>query len=179
MEKARTIEEMINRLKMCTGDYCYLDVMRSSDIPESEFERFYHWNDEKYTRNLLERNDKFELVLICWEKGQRSFIHDYKAHDAWIHPIKGLLREERFVKDETSGSLEQVCSVVLDPNSYSFMGDSVAVHRFSNVYESRSVSLHLYAKPVDEWTTYTTAGEAQLTKVWWDSVREQKTADVN
>ena len=178
MEKARTIEEMIRRLEMCTGDYCYLDVMRESDIPVSEYERHYRWNDERYTRNLLVRNDKFELVLICWEKGQTSYIHDYNAHDAWVHPISGTLREECYVKDEKTGNLEKVSSVQLGPKDFNYMGGTVNIHSYKNENAGRSVSLHLYAKPVDEWTIYTAEGEMSNTDVWWDNIREEKPTEM-
>ena len=162
---------------MCTGDYCYLDVMRESDIPVSEYERYYHWNDERYTRNLLVRNDKFELVLICWEKGQTSYIHDYDAHDAWVHPISGMLREECYVKDEKTGNLEKVSSVQLGPKDFNYMGGVVNIHSYRNENAGRSVSLHLYAKPVDEWTIYTDEGEIKHTEVWWDGIRESKATE--
>ncbi len=179
MEKARTLNELIRRLEMCSGDHCYLDVMRESEVPVSEFERHYHWNDEHYTRNQLFENDKFELVLICWEKGQRSFIHDYDAHDAWVHPISGRLREECFVKDAKTGVLEKVSTVQLSPKDFSYMGGKINIHRYLNENEGRSVSLHLYAEPVKEWTTYTDEGEALKTEVWWDGKREEEQSSLD
>ena len=34
------------------------------------------------------------------------------------------------------------------------MYNEVNIHRYSNVFESRSASLHLYASPVDKWNLY-------------------------
>jgi len=45
---------------------------------------------------VLARTENFEVLLICWEKGQSSPIHDFNSQEAWIHPIVGKLREERF-----------------------------------------------------------------------------------
>ena len=163
-------------MNLCTGERCFLDVMQQIDIPATEFERYFHWNNQRHTRTLLYGNNRFELVLACWEQGQQSSIHDYDANEAWILPIYGKLREERFVLNNERNGLHKVSSVLIGPGEYSYMQAPVDIHRYTNVYENRSVSLHLYAKPVEHWHIYTEqAGDTGHKPVWYDASPELET----
>ena len=154
MDQIQNIDGLIKRLNLCNATTGYLDVMREINIPQTEFERYFSWNDQHYTRNQVARSDDYELILTCWENGQSGYIHDYDAHEAWIHPIQGKLREDRFVMDH-AGQLQQVSSVLLGTQEFSYMRKGIDIHRYSNANQGRSVSLHLYARPVDSWTIYT------------------------
>lgn len=154
MAPIKNIEGLIKRLNMCSGAEGYLEAMRQIDIPEQEFERYYSWDDTHYTRNQIARTENYELLVMCWEKGQQGFIHDYDAAQAWIHPLRGKLREDRYVMSE-AGKLNQVSSVILGPEEFSYMGRGIDIHKYSNAYDGRSVSVHLYAPAVEEWTIYT------------------------
>lgn len=165
MKPINTIEELILRLCAVYGNQVrVLDIMRSIDIPREEFEHYYHWRDDRYARNLLARTADFELLLICWEKGQESPIHDFNSQEAWIHPVVGKLREERFKINYEEDRLEQVSNVILGTSEFSYMNE-VGIHRYSNAYEARSVSLNVYCKPVTQWKVYDelNAGTAEMT----------------
>ena len=170
MNKIVSIEGLIKHLNLCTGNRCYLDVMQQIDIPAEAFERYYHWNPQHHTRTLLYGNEKYELVLACWEQGQQSSIHDYDAHEAWTLPIHGKLREERFVLNEEANGLHKVSSVLLGPGEFSYLQAPVDIHRYTNAYESRTVTLHLYATPVEQWHLYTEQdGDTGYKPVWYDA----------
>lgn len=164
------IEGLVKALSLCKDKRGYFEVLRDMQISESELENFYAWNTEHYTRNCLVRTEDFEVVLICWEKGQQSYIHDYAANEAWIHPISGSLKEERFLWSEAEDTLHKVSSVTLNKGDYNYMSDKINIHRYTNVGENRTVSLHLYAKPVTEWNIYTEEGGFTGSKqVWLDN----------
>src|SRR5690606_30719654 len=118
IDKITTMEELVDALKNKPKEVGYLEIMKSIDIPLGEFERYYTWNDNHYTRNCLIKTDAYELLLICWEKGQTSPIHDYSSKEAWIHILQGELTEECFHK--TENGLEQVSSVHLGPADFSY-----------------------------------------------------------
>jgi cysteine dioxygenase len=152
MQKIVTVPELIKTLNNSSSETRYLEVLKSVDIPHDEVEKYCAWNKTHYTRVSLFRSDKVELLLICWERGQQSPIHDFRSREAWIHPIHGGLTEQRFRLK--SGRLEMVSSMHLSSSEFSFMVDPVAIHRYINGYESRTVTLNLYAGPIDEWTEY-------------------------
>ena len=152
--KITSIEQLVDALDSSSREKGYLKIMRSIAIPANEFEKYYTWSDEHYTRNCLSRTDDYELLLICLEKGQRSPIHNFDSQDAWIHPISGKLKEERYLPSQFGPGLEKVSSVLLGENEFSYMSGAVGIHRYSNAYDARSVSLNLYSKPVDKWQVY-------------------------
>ncbi|MEO9484340.1 MAG: cysteine dioxygenase family protein [Ekhidna sp.] len=167
METITTVETLVQALNRCKEDGTHvLDVMSRVQIPKEEFERYYSWSDDKYARNVLARNEDFEVLLVCWEKGQSSPIHDFNAQEAWVHPIEGMLREECFKINVDDDRLEKVSNVLLGTDEFSYM-KQVGIHRYSNAYSARSVSLNIYRKPVTEWRVYDTdKSDSTLTETW-------------
>lgn len=154
MEAIKTVEALVKALNDCEEcGHHVLDVMSNVKIPRREFERYYSWSDERYSRNVLARNSDFEVLLICWEEGQASPIHDFNAQEAWIHPVEGMLREERFKINVEDDRLEKVSNVLLGTDEFSYM-NQIGIHRYSNANKARTVSLNIYRKPVTEWHVY-------------------------
>ena len=169
MEAIKTIQELVIALNECNGGQTYvLDVMSRVKIPREEFENFYTWDDARYTRNVLARTEDFEVLLICWEKGQSSPIHDFNAQEAWIHPVQGMLREERFKINVDNDRLEKVSNTLLGDEEFSYM-KQIGIHRYSNAYESRSVSLNIYRKPVTEWHVYEEQSSNSIMMQTWEN----------
>lgn len=42
-----------------------------------DWKKFIFWNPHKYSRNLIEITPQFEAILLCWNEGQESPIHDH------------------------------------------------------------------------------------------------------
>ena len=154
---------------MCDGDTCYLTVMETIEVSNDELESVVTWNDERRARVSIYRDEDFELLVTCWEAGQKGGIHDYGADHAWTLVLNGALQEERFIVDPSSGNLEKVGKVKLEEGDFSYMGGGNNIHRMSNLADSRTIALHLYRRPVDSWNVYDeTYGDAVSQKVWWD-----------
>ena len=49
-----------------------------------------------YTRNLIFRNDLFEVLAICWEIGQASGIHNHRDQNCWMAAPIGRLRVQNY-----------------------------------------------------------------------------------
>ena len=163
-----SIEDLKEVLKR-HDEYGYLNIMKAIDIPYDEFERHFTWKEEHYTRNSIIRNEKYELLVICWERGQDSPIHDYDSEDAWIHILRGQLKEEKYKKND-GGELERISTVTLGPKDFSYMSGFVNLHRYINSYDGRTVSLHLYVKPLEKWNEYdTTINGFKIREVGYDS----------
>ncbi len=172
--KLTTVEALVEQLN-ANGKNSYLKVMKQAlELPQEAFEKYLSWRDDRYTRNCIARTEDYELLLICWEKGQASPIHDFNAQEAWIHPVSGKITEERFRwSPEDPSRLEKVSSLLLTPNEFSFMSGSENCHRFINANEDssgRTITLNLYSKPVEEWTVFDEeTGEAWKEKVTYDT----------
>ena len=46
--------------------------------------------------NLIFRNEKYEIYLICWNKKQISKIHDHPENGCILKVLKGELIEYRY-----------------------------------------------------------------------------------
>jgi predicted metal-dependent enzyme (double-stranded beta helix superfamily) len=45
----------------------------------------------KYSRNLIEFNENFELIILCWLAGQESPIHNHSVRKHSPHPVSQFL----------------------------------------------------------------------------------------
>ncbi|MFT5915868.1 MAG: cysteine dioxygenase [Flammeovirgaceae bacterium] len=129
----------------------YNDIMRSMTLPIHAFENHCSWSKDSYTRNCLAENEKFELILLCWEQGQITPIHDHGGEECWVKIIEGKFRETIYTTDYTTdetGELKVAKSIISTPNDTTYMRDFMGFHSIENLSGKRSMSLHLYAKPI-------------------------------
>ncbi|MCL4148870.1 UNVERIFIED_CONTAM: hypothetical protein GTU68_020361 [Idotea baltica] len=116
-------------------------------LPSSVFENYSSWCDESYTRNCIVENEKFELILLCWKAGQITPIHDHGGEECWVKIIEGEFRETIYTADK-SGELKVVKSMISKSNDVTYMIDFMGFHSIENLSSKKSMSLHLYAKPI-------------------------------
>ncbi len=76
-------------------------------LPIAEFEKYATWSETCYTRNCIAENEDFELILICWEKGQATAIHDHGGEECWVYFVEGEFRENIYTQ-EKEGELNVV-----------------------------------------------------------------------
>lgn len=62
--------------------------------------RFAHVDPSKnYTRNLVATDDKhYTLLLLCWNPGKESPVHDHPCDGCWMDVIQGSIQECRYEK---------------------------------------------------------------------------------
>ena len=125
----------------------YNNIIRSANLPSSDFIDYCSWSDKCYTRNCIIENEKFELILLCWEEGQKTPIHDHGGEECWVKIIEGKFRETIYTKDE-NGALIMTNPKISKMNETTYMIDFMGYHRLENLSNKRSMSLHLYAKPI-------------------------------
>lgn len=125
----------------------YPEIFRSFDLPIGAFDSFRSWSSESYTRNCIVGNEKFELILICWEQEHITPIHDHAGEECWVKVIQGELKETIYKVDEGK-QLHTVKSSIYKTGDISYMIDFMGFHRLENSHDKRSMSLHLYAKPI-------------------------------
>ncbi len=125
----------------------YDNISRSISIPSDTFQSYCSWSKSSYTRNCIFDNEKFELILLCWEEGQMTPIHDHGGEECWVKIITDQFRERIYETSET-GELNIVKSAVSNKGDITYMVDFMGFHSLENLSNSRSMSLHLYAKPI-------------------------------
>lgn len=128
-------------------------IIQSIKFKPNAFDKYSSWSNECYTRNCIVNNENFELILICWCEGHATPIHDHGGEECWVKVIDGEFREVIY-KENEEGELYAIKSTVSKPNEVTYMKDFMGFHSLENVSKQRSMSLHLYAKPIRECRAY-------------------------
>lgn len=143
---------------VCDNVYQFLG---KNPVEVDSITRFFHWSDHCYTRNLIYKDARFELMAICWERGQVSRVHNHSEQRCWMMVPVGKLRGQNFAveaMDESRGYCKLIETDTFD------LSDCLAakveleepIHQVLNLpeFEERAVSLHIYSKPYDRCLSY-------------------------
>ena len=145
--KIYSLKELINVLDKNNTVIDYLNTFSKIHFGFKEIEHLCFWDPDYYSKININKGDDYELVLICWEKGQHSAIHNHEVKEAWTYILKGELTEEIYSRIDGSDEFKLENTVKLPERKISSLKkDSRKVHRLINSYDGRSVSLHLYKK---------------------------------
>ena len=149
-EKNTTILQSLNDLisTLSEGERTtYNHIIHSLQLEPNAFEKYANWSKDCYTRNCIADTEKFELILICWCAGHQTSIHDHGGEECWVKVIEGEFKETIYKKDEM-GALKLTKTKYSKKNDITYMKDFMGFHRLENSANKRSMSLHLYAKPI-------------------------------
>jgi len=105
-----------------------------------------------YARNLVRCGEDYELIVICWQDGQASPIHDHDQQRCWMTVLEGRIRETLFDRPPTGAPIRR-SSRVVGPGQVAFITDQIALHEI-RPEGGPAVSLHLYAKPIRNCRTF-------------------------
>jgi len=129
----------------------YTSILKEFCSDASLFNDYQSWSQKKYTRNCIYNDEQFELILLCWENGQETSIHCHGGEECWVHLLEGEMEEQLYNKDENV-TLKAIRKLQKFQSSY--INDSIGFHRLKNSFKGRTISLHLYAKPIKQCTFY-------------------------
>jgi len=152
-ETIGSLAELVRALDRESHPAGYTDALLRTSIPPEELVSFSQWNSRHYTRQCIHRTHDFELMLIGYEPGQSTSIHDYDSQMAWIKPVLGSVREER-LKANADGKFRLHGEKTLGVGSLSYMAAKNCIHRHSNAGTGRAITLNLYSQPIRRWRVY-------------------------
>lgn len=150
-----------------------------------DWKKFVFWNQHKYARNLIEITPSYEAILLCWNEGQESPIHDHAVHlvfccltvqgqDCWFIVLEGPIEEVPYYFDKESGTLTEGESSVYHAGEASWISDSVCLHKV-RPRTGPGITLHIYSKPIPCCNIYCPmTGEVQRRKSGFFTVKGQK-----
>jgi len=165
------IEKLIERLSQSSLED-YNTILKKFDFSAISFKPFESWSPKSYTRNCIYRDAHFELIVICWERGQETAIHGHDGEDCWVYLLEGEMEEVYFSTD-TNKPLQEISSRKIIPQQLTFMNDTMGFHRLKNSNGGKSVSLHVYAKPIEHCVYYDENSKQFLKKtLTYDSLKE-------
>ena len=81
--------------------------------------------------------------------------------------------EEIFYSLDHSNHLKEKDSQSIVPHQLSFMNDKIGFHKLRNSYKGKSMSLHLYAQPIEQCNFYCETSQKFIEKkLKFDTNRE-------
>ena len=136
------------------------DLINLMSIYTSKEEHWlnYAFSDpsRNYTRNLVDKgNGKSNLLILVWNPGQGSPIHDHADAHCVMKILKGSLKETLYdmpiTADEEAGSRTPphiVKETVYNRDEVTYISDDIGLHKIANPSSAEvAVSLHLYTPP--------------------------------
>jgi len=120
--------------------------------PES-LQRYIFFRPERYTRNLVFKNEFFELLVICWNIGQQAPVHGHEGERCWSRVEQGslLLCNYREIS-ETPLVVQQIGEPYCGERGH--LDGPADIHSVANPSRVPAVSLHLYSHPYDQCDIY-------------------------
>lgn len=142
----------------CENVYSFLG---DNPVEVDSIAKYFHWSPDFYTRNLIYKDDRFEMMAVCWESGQQSVVHNHADQKCWMTVPVGKLRGQNFSIDEIDESngycrLRETDRFELSDCLAAKVELEEPIHQILNLAEfgERAVSLHIYSKPIASCLAY-------------------------
>eukprot|EP00163_Fabomonas_tropica_P020854 TRINITY_DN36762_c0_g1_i1.p1 TRINITY_DN36762_c0_g1~~TRINITY_DN36762_c0_g1_i1.p1 ORF type:complete len:812 (+),score=162.76 TRINITY_DN36762_c0_g1_i1:218-2653(+) len=142
-QSAKEIHDALNSFQFC---------------PETRAE-YCHFDRQRYTRNLVTLNDKYSLLVMCWNAKQCTPLHDHGDIGITAHSrvIQGKLMLTRYSKATTMFDGDAFPYQVVDTKTYESDdtvcgGDKdLGFHVLQNPSDTETaISIHVYSPPYIE-----------------------------
>ncbi|KAJ0399148.1 hypothetical protein ATCC90586_002652 [Pythium insidiosum] len=143
----------------------FRSLLERYDGDMRELERFAYVDPSKnYTRNLISTDhETYALILLVWNRGKYSPIHDHPCDGCWVKVIDGTVNEVQY-KISDSGRLEETSNIVLS-EGVTYMDDSIGLHKIGNPRDDvDAITLHLYSPPYEKC------------RIWFDTEQADKSS---
>jgi cysteine dioxygenase len=109
----------------------------------------------RYARNIVHAGPHHHLLVLCWQNGQRSPIHDHRGSVCGVRVLRGTMTETYFARAPNhhivaTGSHDVQAGAVVG-------GMDSDIHQISNLQagDADLVTLHVYSPPLLTMGTYT------------------------
>lgn len=163
--KTVKIQNLVEGLCEIPGSEFHCDsvyqFLAQNPVDVDTINKYIHWSEKFYTRNLIYKDARFELMAICWERGQVSKIHNHSDQMCWMTVPIGKLRGQNFRAveiDEAKGfcKLEETDTFSLSDCLAAKVELEEPIHQILNLpeFNERAVSLHIYSKPFNKCLCY-------------------------
>ena len=128
-----------------------ISLASAVDLEALDLGEYRGFQSQCYKRNTVLLNDHFELVVICWEPGQASAVHDHGRSLCLYLIVDGTMEETLFQMDDNDEPVET------DTRAWGrgdiTVADGPTIHSIANRTDGKLVTVHMYSPPLDEAAT--------------------------
>lgn len=176
---ALPVEEFVDGIRslaegLITKEKLY-EYLTAYEIRREDLETYYKWLPERHTRNKIFRNERIEVMIICWPIGATTPLHTHNGQLGWMTMIEGRLIVENYKKlscdrpenqqvvglDCLAGAtrieMKQLKTELAVPRGpLNTVDKKQTIHRILNPVEwnERAVSMHVYSLPIDSCVVF-------------------------
>jgi cysteine dioxygenase len=130
------------------------DILNRLVITAMDVQPHALFSEKRYARNLVYKDREFEIMIMCWNAGQRSSIHDHAGSLGGIRILQGELTECLFTR-AANGMIKSLSSA-----DYAIeetrVEETSLIHQISNLQaeNGKTVSVHIYIPPLVRMNVY-------------------------
>ena len=130
------------------------DILDRLIVPTPELQSYARFSATRYARNLVHKTARFEIMIMCWNAGQRSSIHDHAGSLGGLKILQGELTESLFEK-AANGMIKSLSSADYHAGE-TRVEETSLIHQISNLQaeNSQAISVHIYAPPLLRMNVY-------------------------
>ena len=137
---------------LCEANYeNYEGLIKEHNINFETLLPFASWSSDSYQRICLANNDDCELILLCWDEGQKTPIHSHDGQKCWVYFAKGEFEECLYAKGDKNRLLHKNR---VEEGQVTFLTDEIGFHSLENRSSGLGMTLHLYANPIKKCQVY-------------------------
>ena len=131
-----------------------IEALQRLIVTEGEISEHASFSEHRYSRNIVVRDKRFEILMICWKSGQRSLIHDHGDSLGGVKVLRGMLTESLFTH-ALNGMIKAVASTDYRSGDVQ-IEDRSTIHQVSNLQPEwcDAISLHVYLPPLGRMNIY-------------------------
>lgn len=146
---AHVLETILQKLTLCRDFASLKSTFALIPVDAGKLSKYIRFDGEDYSRNLVIRTDKFEVLVLCWKAGQKSKIHNHADSNCVFKVVEGDLTDTHFV--QKGGQV--ICTSVneLSYGRSSVLSGEHCYHKISNNSKVDAISIHLYSPPLEEY----------------------------
>ena len=129
-------------------------LLEGANFSEEELRPYVSFKAGNYARHRVFRNQWVEMLVLCWQPGHRTPIHDHNGSHGAVLVQQGVVWETIFTFDEVNGLAYQ------SSRGYGTGlvtgADVPDIHQLGNpdVSEQNLITIHIYAPPLGVLHTY-------------------------
>lgn len=118
-------------------------LVQSTENLANEICEFANFSELHYTRTSVYKGKGFEALLLCWQPGQRTPLHNHRGSACVVRVLQGVATEISY-RQSNSGLLFPIIS------HEACAGEAIAsydqdIHQMANLNNEPLITLHFYA----------------------------------
>lgn len=131
----------------------FTEILRRTALGRLEVGKYESWDPlVSYTRNIIYTDhENFDLLLLCWNPGKASRVHDHPGDGCFIKVIDGSIKET--IYDVSKDMAEYRSEHIRNSGDVCYINNTLGVHRIANPSQTGgAVTLHLYTPPIKDFS---------------------------